>query len=289
MDTRRFSRTGSPRPSGDPVWTPRSHRRGSSRAQATGWSGWVPSHPLLVWAIAAAWAVAVAAEVSGRGQVLHHDALAEGGLPPWAALGLFLLAWQLMVVAMMLPASLPLIRLFDRVAANQPSPLRAKAAFLGGYAAVWTGFGAAAFLGDLGIHRLVGRWEWLATRPSLIGGAVLLLAGGFQFSNLKDRCLRVCRWPAGYLLQHYGRGTSAAFRLGAGHGVFCVGCCWALMLVAFAAGVANLWWMAALTAVMVFEKTGRGGQRGVRPIGWGLIALGVLMLADPSAAVRSLP
>jgi predicted metal-binding membrane protein len=133
------------------------HRRGSFRALATVWSSWVLPHPLLVWAIAAAWAVAVAAEVSGREQVLHHDALAQGGLTPWAALGLFLLAWQLMVAAMMLPASLPLIRLFDRVAANQPRPLRAKGAFLGGYTAVWTGFGAAAFVGDLGIHRLVGR------------------------------------------------------------------------------------------------------------------------------------
>jgi predicted metal-binding membrane protein len=258
MDTGMLSQTGSPRPSGDPVR---------------------PSRSLLVWAIAAAWAVAVAAEVSGRGQALHHDALAGGGLPPWAALGLFLLAWQLMVVAMMLPSSLPLIRLFGRASANQPRPLRARAAFLGGYAAVWTGFGAAAFAGDLGVHGLVGRSAWLTARPSLLGGAVLLLAGGFQFSSLKDRCLRVCRHPAGYLLRHYRRGTGAAFRLGVGHGVFCVGCCWALMLVAFAAGVANLWWMAALTAVTVFERTGRGGRRGVRPIGLALLALGVLMVA----------
>jgi predicted metal-binding membrane protein len=263
MATGPFSRTGSPShpatPSGPRVAMP---------------------HPTLVWAIAAAWAVAVAAEVSGRGQALHHDALAEGVLPPWTALGLFLLAWQLMIVAMMLPASLPLIRLFSRASANQPRPLRAKAAFLGGYAVVWTSFGAAAFLGDLGRHQLVERWAWLATRPALVGGAVLLLAGGFQFSKVKDRCLTVCRHPAGYLLQHYRRGTDAAFRLGAGHGVFCVGCCWALMLVAFAAGVANLWWMAALTAVTVFEKTGRGGHRGVRPIGLGLIVLGILMLAQ---------
>jgi predicted metal-binding membrane protein len=240
-------------------------------------------HPTLVWAIAAAWAVAVAAQVTGRGQALHHDGLLQGGLASWAALGLFLLAWQLMIAAMMLPSSLPLIRLFDRVNASQPKPLRAKAAFLGGYAALWTSFGVAAFLGDLGIHRLVDRWSWLATRPALLGGAVLLLAGAFQFSTLKDRCLRVCRHPGGYLLRHYRRGTAAAFRLGAGHGVFCVGCCWALMLVAFAAGVANLWWMAALTAVMVFEKTGPAGQRSVRPIGLGLIVLGILVLADPAA------
>jgi predicted metal-binding membrane protein len=235
----------------------------------------------VVWAIAAAWAVAVAAEVTGRGQGLHHDRLAQG-TSAWAALGLFLLAWQLMIAAMMLPSSLPLIRLFGRASANQPRPRRAEAAFLGGYAAVWSCFGAAAFVGDLGIHRLVGRWEWLAARPALIGGAVLLLAGAFQFSKLKDRCLRVCRHPAGYLLRHYRRGTGAAFRLGAGHGVFCLGCCWALMLVAFAAGVANLWWMAALTALMVFEKTGRQGRRGVRPIGLGLLVLGLLMLASPT-------
>jgi predicted metal-binding membrane protein len=264
MATGRFSQTGSPRPSGGPVWT--------------SWSRWVLPHPLLTLAIAAAWAVAVAAEASGR--TLHHDALAGSGLPSWAALGLFLLAWQLMIAAMMLPSSLPLVRLFSRAGANQPRPLRAKAAFLGGYAVVWTAFGAAAFLGDLGVHRLVERWAWLAARPALLGGAVLLLAGAFQFSSLKDRCLTVCRHPAGYLLQHYRRGAAAAFRLGAGHGVFCVGCCWALMLVAFAAGVANLWWMAALTAVMVFEKTGRGARRGVRPIGLALIGLGILMLAS---------
>jgi predicted metal-binding membrane protein len=284
MDTGRFGQTGSPHPSGDPVWASRRLRRQISQARATVWASWALPHPTLVWAIAAAWAVAVAAEMTGRGQLLHHDALAGGGLPPWAALGLFLLAWQLMIVAMMLPSSLPLIRLFDRVAANQPRPLRAKAAFLGGYAGVWTGFGAAAFLGDLAIHLLVDRWEWLAARPSLIGGAVLLLAGGFQFSNLKDRCLRVCRHPGGYLLQHYRRGTSAAFRLGVGHGVFCLGCCWALMLVAFAAGVVTLWWMAALTAVMVFEKTGQGGRRGVRPIGVGLIVLGLMLAATAAGS-----
>jgi predicted metal-binding membrane protein len=236
----------------------------------------------VVWAIALAWAVAVAAELTGRAQGLHHDRLAQG-TSAWAALGLFLLAWQLMIAAMMLPSSLPLIRLFGRASANQPRPRLAKTAFLGGYAAVWSCFGVAAFLGDLGVHRLVDRSGWLAARPALIGGAVLVLAGAFQFSKLKDRCLRVCRHPAGYLLRHYRRGTAAAMRLGAGHGVFCVGCCWALMLVAFAAGVANLWWMAALTALMVFEKTGRQGRRGVRPIGVGLLVFGLLMLASPAA------
>jgi predicted metal-binding membrane protein len=248
-------------------------------ARAGSGGRWRRPQVSVVWAIALAWAVAVAAELTGRAHGLDHDRLARG-TPAWVALGLFLLAWQLMIAAMMLPSSLPLVRLFGRASANQPRPLAAKAAFLGGYAVVWSGFGVAAFLADLGVHRLVDRWGWLAARPGLLGGAVLVLAGAFQFSRLKDRCLRVCRHPAGYLARHYRRGTGAALRLGAGHGVWCVGCCWALMLVAFAAGVANLWWMAALTALMVFEKTGRQGRRGVRPIGAGLIALGLLALAS---------
>jgi predicted metal-binding membrane protein len=116
----------------------------------------------------------------------------------------------------------------------------------------------------------------------MIGGITLTLAGLFQFSGLKDRCLRECRNPAAFLLKHYRRGTGPAFDLGLRHGVFCLGCCWALMLVAFAAGVANLWWMAAFTAIMVFEKTGRGGDRGAVPIGVALMALGMLVIVHPA-------
>ena len=134
--------------------------------------------------------------------------------------------------------------------------------FLTGYAVVWSVFGALAFLGDALTHDTVDATPWLAAHPAVIGGGVLALGGAFQFSSLKDRCLKECRHPAGFLLPRYQRGTRAAFRLGRQHGLFCLGCCWALMLVGFAAGVANLWWMATLTALMVFEKTGREGQRG---------------------------
>ena len=241
--------------------------------------------PVIVAAIAVAWAAAIGAEITGTAQLVHHDALAHSDLPLIAALGIFVVAWQLMIVAMMLPSSLPLIRLFRVAAANQPSPAVATIGLLLGYAAVWTAFGVVAFLGDLGLHRLVHGWAWLEARPQVIAGSVLLLAGAFQFSSLKERCLRECRHPGPFLLQHYGRGVEAAFRLGKAHGLFCLGCCWALMLVGFAAGVANLWWMAALTALMVFEKTGRGGERGVAPIGAGLIALGVLTFMAPAASL----
>ncbi|MFB3739754.1 MAG: DUF2182 domain-containing protein [Candidatus Velamenicoccus archaeovorus] len=249
------------------------------RSPARRWLG-VP--PVVIAAIAAAWAMALVAQATGRGQLLRHDELVHSGLPLWAGLVVHLVAWQVMTAAMMLPSSLPLVRLFATVSANQDRPGVVMTAFLAGYAAIWSVFGALAFLGDAVLHESVDATPWLAAHPEVIGGGVLLLAGAFQFSSLKDRCLKECRHPAGFLVPRYQRGTAAASRLGRQHGLFCIGCCWALMLVGFAAGVANLWWMAALTAVMVFEKTGRGGDRAVRPIGIAMLTLGVAVLASPA-------
>jgi predicted metal-binding membrane protein len=230
-------------------------------------------------AIATGWALAVTAELTDTAGALHHDALIEGG-SAWAVL-LFLLAWQAMVAAMMLPSALPLIRLFEAVSRNQERPWQARGGFLAGYAAVWTGFGALALLGDSALHHTVDGFPWLAERPWLVAGGVLAFAGAFQFSDLKDQCLSKCRQPGPYLLAHYRRGPEAGFRLGFGHGLFCLGCCWALMLVMFAAGVAVLWWMAALTAVMVYEKTGRHGRALTPVVGIALLGLAAIAFAHP--------
>ena len=235
--------------------------------------------PVLL-AIAAGWALAVTAELTGTAETLHHDTLIEGG-SAWAAL-LFLLAWQAMVAAMMLPSALPLIRLFDAVSRNQERPGLARGAFLAGYGAVWTGFGALALLGDSALHHTVDAIPWLSQRPWFVAGGVLALAGAFQFSDLKDQCLSKCRQPGPYLLAHYRRGPEAGFRLGFGHGLFCLGCCWALMLVMFAVGVAVLWWMAALTAVMVYEKTGRHGRALTPVVGIVLLGLAAITFANLS-------
>ena len=240
--------------------------------------------PEILAAIAAAWGLAVIAQHFGATHSVHHGELIEGGLPLWLALALFLFAWQAMIAAMMLPSSLPFIRLFARASSGQPRSGAAMAAFLGGYAAVWTWFGAFAFIGDVVIHDVVHRAPWLEQRTWIIAGGVLALAGAFQFSSLKSACLRECRNPAAYLLRRYRRGVREAFRIGYGHGLYCLGCCWALMLVGFAAGVASLPWMAALTLIMVFEKTGKGGDRGARPIGVALFGLAALVLAYPAAA-----
>ena len=139
--------------------------------------------PAVVGAIAVAWALAVAAEISGRGTALHHDALIEGKLPYALALVLFLVAWQAMIAAMMVPSSLPLVRLFAAAAAGQPRPRAAMAAFLGGYALVWTAFGWLAFVGDTMVHATVDRTPWLQRHEWLIAGGTLALAGAFQFSG----------------------------------------------------------------------------------------------------------
>lgn len=238
------------------------------------------ARPWVLWAIAAAWALAVAAEVTGARERLHHDALlgAEAGLA--GSLAFFVVVWQVHVVAMMLPSSLPLIRRFVRVSAHQARPVSARAAFLAGYTLVWTGFGALALLLDSLVHRTIEHAPALAARPGILAGAVLLLAGLFQFSDFKDSCLRQCRTPGQFLARHYRRGTRAAFDIGVRHGLFCLGCCWALMLLLFALGVANLALMAPLALLMVLEKTARWGGRLVVPVGAFLITAGALSVAS---------
>jgi predicted metal-binding membrane protein len=245
--------------------------------------------PAVLAAIALAWAAAVAAQASGVAVHVHHDVLLEHGPSFAVALVAYLGAWQLMIAAMMLPSSLPLIRLFEAASRGQSRPGRVLAAFLGGYAAVWSAFGAAAFAFDLGVHRSVDSIGLLHDHEWLIGGSVLVVAGLFQFSSLKDACLDNCRRPAQFMLRHYRHGSRAAFALGARHGAFCVGCCWALMLVMFAAGVASLVWMALLTAVMVHEKTRPAGRRAVPVTGVALLGLASLVLLYSAYQARALP
>lgn len=242
----------------------------------------------ILGAIAVAWILTALAQTTGRAAFLNHGALIEGRGPLFhhppleVAVPLFLLAWQVMVVAMMLPSSLPMIRLFRTTTATIPRRTASMASFLGGYLVVWGAFGAVAFVQDVVIHRAVDSNPWLSAHSFVIGGTALLLAGGFQFSSLKDRCLSECRHPGAFLLKHYDRGKGAAFRLGRRHGLFCLGCCWALMLLMFAAGVANLWWMPALALLMFYEKSGRHGEAVVPVAGVALLALGALVFLHPA-------
>ena len=243
--------------------------------------GRVPT--VVLAAIAAGWLAAVAAQAGGAATALHHDALIEDGPGPLAGLVLFVLAWQLMIAAMMLPSSLPMIGMFATASARQPRAGLAMAAFIGGYALVWTAFGALAFGFDMGVHAAVEASPWLRQHDWLISASVLALAGAFQFTSLKDACLDKCRHPGQFMIRFYERGVAGGFRMGAHHGLFCLGCCWALMLVMFAAGVASLMWMAVLALVMVYEKTQPAGRRAVPATGVMLLATAVLVAVGGSA------
>ncbi len=234
-------------------------------------------------AIGLAWTAAIAAHATGFAQRSHHHAL----VGDHRALSLAMLAgfgvlWTVMVTAMMLPSAVPLLRLFAEASTHQPRPGRALACLVGGYVAMWALFGWVAVAFDGGVHRIVHTLSWLEARPWLLAAATLGVAGAFQFSGLKDRCLTVCRHPAAYLLRHYRRGPRAAFRLGWSHGLYCLGCCWALMLIMFAAGVADLRWMAALGGLMTYEKVGRHGRAVATAAGVALLVLALLVALHPS-------
>jgi predicted metal-binding membrane protein len=236
----------------------------------------IPS-PVLI-GIGAAWAFAIAAELSGAAGSVHHDSLLEGGPGFGPALLLFLVAWQVMVAAMMVPSSLPLVRMYAAASAGAPDRSRSLAAFLGGYAAVWSAFGALAFAGDAAIHAGVNASPWIEAHDWAIAPLTLMLAGAFQFSALKEACLRACRHPASFLQRHYRRGPRGGFELGMRHGAFCLGCCWALMLVMFGVGATSLVWMAVLTMLMVHEKTQPSGASTVPVTGVVLLATGSTLL-----------
>jgi predicted metal-binding membrane protein len=224
--------------------------------------------------VAAAWAGLGLAEAAGGGVWLSHSALGEAGALSSTRLLGFLGAWTLMSVAMMLPSTFPLVRVFLTITEGSAG---LRALLCVGYLGTWALFGAAALLTDAGLHRAVEGSTWLAARPERLPGALLLGVGLFQFSPLKYSCVRQCRSPVGFVIQHW-RGASRALRalrVGVLHGAYCVGCCWALMLLMFAVGGAHLGWMLALAAVMFVEKAVTWGRTvtlgaGLILAGWGL-------------------
>ena len=224
----------------------------------------------------AAWAALAAWGRSPYASYLDHASLDNGiGL---GSGGLYVSGWVLMTVAMMLPTSLPLVRMFDRMVSRRTDHLRLVVLLIAGYLLIWTGFGVIAHAADIGVHALVDRAGWLARREHLVGAATLLGAGAFQFSKLKYRCLEECRSPFFFLNRHWsgsGRAAWASLRLGVRHGLFCVGCCWALMLLMFALGTGSLAWMLGLGAVMAVEKNASWGRELSGAVGGVLLAAGV--------------
>ena len=217
-------------------------------------------------------------EVSPYGRFLHH----EGGSGPLVAeAALFAAGWLLMIVAMMLPSSAPLVLTFASIVGRRRRPGRLVALLLLGYLAVWTGFGLVAWVADRGVHAAVGAVPWLAGHPQVILATTLLAAGLWQFSPLRERCLEACRSPLGFVMNRW-RGASErreALAMGVAHGAFCVGCCWSLMLVMFAVGLGSVTAMLALGGLTALERNLPWGRRLTRPIGVALILAAVYVVA----------
>lgn len=209
----------------------------------------------------------------------HHDLGAVRG--NGALMLVFVAGWVVMVVAMMLPTSLPLIVMFNTMTRQRPDRRRLAALLIGGYLLVWTLFGVAVYAGDAALHRVIEANEWLEANAWRLGALALILAGVYQFTPLKHMCLEQCRSPLSFITTHWhGRDEArSSFALGAHHGLFCVGCCWSLMLLMFAVGAGSLGWMLVLGAVMAVEKNVSWGRRLVAPLGLALIACGVIALA----------
>ncbi len=237
---------------------------------------------VLLGLIALAWVALFAWQQSPYGRFLDHEELAEiemgldGSALAFAAL--FVSGWTLMTFAMMLPTSLPLIQMFQRMTRAHENRLQLTALLIAGYLVVWAGFGVVAHLGDWVLHQVVvERLAWLDERAWIIGAVTLIGAGVYQFTPLKYHCLDKCRSPFSFIAEHWrgDRERFQSFALGAHHGVFCVGCCWSLMVLMFAVGVGNVGWMLALGALMAIEKNMSWGRRISAPLGVGLIAAGI--------------
>ena len=192
-----------------------------------------------------------------------------------------------MTAAMMLPSSLGFIRYYAATAGRAPDFPLTIGLFLSAYFAVWTAFALVAFTGDMELHRIVDVLPWLAKHATLIPAATLALAAVYQFTPLKDACLKACRHPGMYLVRNYRRGILNGLRLGFGHALYCLGCCWALMLVMFAAGVAHLAWMGILAVIMFSEKATPLGKRVVAPVGIALAVLSAIGFFVPGRHTRS--
>lgn len=192
-------------------------------------------------------------------------------------------AWNLMIAAMMLPTTLPLLAIFRRLIDARPDAGMLTAAVLAGYSLAWLAFGVVAYGIDSAVREAAATSGWLVAHGWVVGSVVIAGAGAFQFSDLKYRCLERCRTPFGFVNArwHGRRPLAESFRLGVDHGLFCVGCCWALMLVTFVVGMGNIGWMLVLAAAMAAEKNLPWGARVRTPLGVALVAwAGVIAVAN---------
>ena len=200
-------------------------------------------------------------DMSGYRALPALEAMMVPAAQPWAAdeIALVFVMWAVMMVGMMLPSAAPMLLLYARVgrqSAEKGRPLASAAWFAAGYLLMWCAFALAATAGQWALDRMLLLSPMMSATSRVFGGAVLVAAGLYQWSPLKEACLRQCQSPWLFIQRHGGfrGGAKGALMLGARHGAYCVGCCWAVMALLFVFGVMNVVWIALLTIVVLAEK-----------------------------------
>jgi predicted metal-binding membrane protein len=219
---------------------------------------------------------------AGRGLMMPADA-------PWQPIefGYVFAMWAVMMIGMMMPSAAPMILIYARVgrqAAMQGKPFASSSWFAGGYLLAWTAFSLVATSAQWALERATLLTPMMESASNRLGAAALILAGVYQWAPLKDACLSRCRSPLYFIQQHGGfrREPLGALALGFRHGIYCIGCCWALMALLFVGGVMNIFWIATLAILVLLEKVMPFGRIVARVAGLVFIAGGVWLLLQKS-------
>lgn len=189
--------------------------------------------------------------------------------------------WAVMQVAMMSPTAVPMILMHGKIERHrnpQKLPFFRIGLFFSGYIMLWGVFSLVFALLQMGIQSTALLSPDMASTSPWLSGGILIAAGLFQFSHLKQACLKQCRSPVTYLMTEWRNGSGGALLMGLKHGAHCVGCCWIIMALLFVAGVMNLFWMAAITAFVLIEKLAPNGDYFGRVVGIGLIIWGLSLI-----------
>jgi predicted metal-binding membrane protein len=218
--------------------------------------------------------------------VLCRAIMDGSGAAGLAGLALVALMWGAMTLAMMLPSASPMILTYAEIAdtaSRKGEHVVSPFMLAAGYTVIWLGFAATATLAQFVFTRAALIDAGMAPASGLFSGAIFIAAGAYQFSALKRACLHQCRHPFPFFFANWATTPRGVFRLGVRQGLFCLGCCWAMMLVMFAIGIMNVIWMAALGIVMTIEKIGTG-KRFTQGVGVMLIVAGIAFVLTSFAA-----
>ena len=253
------------------------------------------SHPLprertLILAVllvlaALAWVLLIwQSQTMDNGRAMDDSMAAD--LTMGMAAPLFIAMWVAMMVAMMFPTAAPMILTFAQIAAGKErrgQPFVPTWVFVAGYLVIWTGFGLLAYLAALGANQLAERSIWLQQHGAQLGGVVLILAGLYQLSPLKNVCLTACRSPMAFILRSWRDGRAGALRMGVEHGLYCLGCCWLLFVLLFPLGITNIGAMVVLTLLIFAEKSWPLGHRIAQVAAGAFVGYGIVVVLMPEA------